>query len=177
MERITDKLKKLLALAERGCGGEAENARRLLENNLRKYGLTLEDICENKTYVRTFKYRSKEERTLIIQVFLSVIGSKSESFLEATYNASRKTIYISLTDLQYAEISSMVDFFKAQFNKERKRFLKDFMAAFVDKHHIYDITPDEREDNEDIDLERLSRIMQMSMGMEDITYRKQISNK
>ena len=38
MERITDKLKKLLALAERGCGGEAENARRLLEEHLRKYG-------------------------------------------------------------------------------------------------------------------------------------------
>lgn len=55
MERITDKLKKLLALAERGCGGEAENARRLLEEHLRKYGMTLEDICENKTSRRTFK--------------------------------------------------------------------------------------------------------------------------
>ena len=52
MERITDKLKKLLALAERGCGGEAENARRLLEEHLRKYGMTLEDICENKTSQR-----------------------------------------------------------------------------------------------------------------------------
>lgn len=69
MERITDKLKKLLALAERGCGGEAENARRLLEEHLRKYGMTLEDICENKTSRRTFKYRNKEERTIIIQVF------------------------------------------------------------------------------------------------------------
>ena len=39
MERITDKLKKLLALAERGCGGESENARRLLEEHLRKYGV------------------------------------------------------------------------------------------------------------------------------------------
>lgn len=55
MERITDKLKKLLALAERGCGGEAENARRLLEEHLRKYGMTLEDICENNISRRTFK--------------------------------------------------------------------------------------------------------------------------
>ena len=75
MERITDKLKKLLALAERGCGGEAENARRLLEEHLRKYGMTLEDICENNISRRTFKYRNKEERTIIIQVFLSVLGS------------------------------------------------------------------------------------------------------
>ena len=58
MERITDKLKKLLALAERGCGGEAENARRLLEEHLRKYGMTLEDICENNISRRTFKYKN-----------------------------------------------------------------------------------------------------------------------
>lgn len=44
MERITDKLRKLLALAERGCGGEAENAKRLLEAQLRRYGMTLEDL-------------------------------------------------------------------------------------------------------------------------------------
>lgn len=44
MERITDKLRKLLALAERGCGGEAENAKRLLEAQLRHYGMTLEDL-------------------------------------------------------------------------------------------------------------------------------------
>ena len=113
MERITDKLKKLLALAERGCGGEAENARRLLEEHLRKYGMTLEDICENNISRRTFKYRNKEERTIIIQVFLSVLGSKSEAFNGSTYSASKKTIYIDLTDLEYAEISDMVAFGKA----------------------------------------------------------------
>lgn len=104
MERITDKLKKLLALAERGCGGEAENARRLLEEHLRKYGMTLEDICENKTSRRTFKYRNKEERTIIIQVFLSVLGSKSEAFKGATYNASKKTIYMITLNLIFITI-------------------------------------------------------------------------
>ena len=70
MERITDKLKKLLALAERGMRwGGRERPASLLEEHLRKYGMTLEDICENKTSRRTFKYRNKEERTIIIQVF------------------------------------------------------------------------------------------------------------
>ena len=49
MERITDKLRKLLALAERGCGGEAENAKRLLEAQLRRYGMTLEDLFGKAT--------------------------------------------------------------------------------------------------------------------------------
>ena len=163
MERITDKLKKLLALAERGCGGEAENARRLLEEHLRKYGMTLEDICENNISRRTFKYRNKEERTIIIQVFLSVLGSKSEAFNGSTYSASKKTIYIDLTDLEYAEISDMVAFFKSQFNK----------------HNIFDCTPndDDKASDKEIDLEELMRILSLSNGMEDVTYRKAISNK
>ena len=87
--------------------------------------MTLEDICENNISRRTFKYRNKEERTIIIQVFLSVLGSKSEAFNGSTYSASKKTIYIDLTDLEYAEISDMVAFFKSQFNKEKKRLMKD----------------------------------------------------
>lgn len=122
MERITDKLKKLLALAERGCGGEAENARRLLEEHLRKYGMTLEDICEN--------------------------------------NISRRT-------------------FKSQFNKEKKRLMKDILHAFVNKHNIFDCTPndDDKASDKEIDLEELMRILSLSNGMEDVTYRKAISNK
>ena len=178
MERITDKLRKLLALAERGCGGEAENARRLLEAQLSKYGLTLEDLCGNKTSRRTFKYRNKEERTIIIQVFVSVLGSKSEAFKAATYNASKKTIYIDLTDLKYAEISDMVAFFKSQFNKEKKRLMKDILHAFVNKHNIFDCTPndDDEASDKEIDFEELMRILSLSNGMEDVTYRQAISN-
>lgn len=141
--------------------------------------MTLEDICENKTSRRTFKYRNKEERTIIIQVFLSVLGSKSEAFKGATYNASKKTIYIDLTDLEYAEISDMVSFFKSQFNKEKKRLMKDILYAFVKKHNIFDCTPndDDEASNKEIDLEELMRILSLSNGMEDVTYRKAISNK
>lgn len=179
MERITDKLRKLLALAERGCGGEAENARRLHEAQLSKYGLTLEDLYENKTSRRIFKYRNKEERQIIVQVFLSVLGSKSEAFKASTYNASKKTIYIDLTDLKYAEISDMVAFFKSQFNKEKKRLMKDILYAFVEKHNIFDCTPndDDKASDKEIDLEELMRILSLSNGMEDVTYRKAISNK
>lgn len=179
MKRITDKLKKLLALAERGCGGEAGNARRLLEEHLRKYGMTLEDICENKVYRRGFKYRNKEERTIIIQVFVSVLGSKSEAFKKSTFNASKKTIYIDLTDLKYAEIADMVAFFKSQFNKEKKRLMKDVLHAFVNKHNIFDCTPndDDKASDREVDFEELMRILSLSNSMEDVTYRKSISNK
>lgn len=40
-ESLKDKLKKLKALAERGCGGEAENAQRLLERLCAANGIDL----------------------------------------------------------------------------------------------------------------------------------------
>ena len=179
MERITDKLKKLLALAERGYGGEAENARRLLEAQLNKYELTLEDLLNEGKKRRILKYRGEEELRLVIQVLASVLGSKNEVFKGSTYNSSKKQIYIELTDLQFAEISDMIAFYKRQFNKEKKRLLKDLFSAFIQKHHLFDCGPIDKPNSEskDIDLEELFRILQLSRSMEDVTYRKAISNK
>lgn len=179
MERITDKLRKLLALAEGGKGGEAVNAKKLLELHLKKYGLTLEDICENTPREREIKYKDEEELRLIIQIIISVIGSRNDSYKKATYNSRKKTIQIDLTDFQFAEISSMVDFFVKQFRKDKKQFYSDFFVAFVQKHKLFDITPDdvEKDSFTEMDFQRLSRIIQMADSMENITYRKQISNK
>ena len=157
MERITDKLRKLLALAERGCGGEAENAKRLLEAQLRRYGMTLEDLLNEGKKKRAFKYRNNEEMKIIIHVD------------------------IELTDLQYAEISDMVDFYKRQFNKEKKRLMSEMFSAFINKHNLYDCDPSDemkqRAEEQEFDRERLWRILTLSAGMEDIHYRKSISNQ
>jgi len=168
MDRIIDKLKKLLALAERGEQGEAENARRLLEAELRKHGLTFDDIREENKRTRMFKYNSNEERTLLIQVLVNYLGSKSDAFNKSTYNKYKKQVYI--------DISNMYDFFKAQFRKERKRLLQDMIKAFVQKHRIFDSTPQEcQEDDREIDWEELQRIFALSSTMEDVTFRKQLT--
>ena len=107
MDRIIDKLKKLLALAERGEQGEADNARRLLEAELRRHGLTLEDICDDSKKTRIFKYNSNEERTLLIQVLVNYLGSKSDAFCDSTYNKYQKEVYIALSDIEYIDVSNM----------------------------------------------------------------------
>ena len=53
--------------------------------------------------------------------------------------------------------------------------MKDILHAFVNKHNIFDCTPND--DDKEIDLEELMRILSLSNGMEDVTYRKAISNK
>lgn len=176
MDRIIDKLKKLLALAERGERGEADNARRLLKAELQRHRLTLEDICADSKRTRMFKYNSNEERTLLIQVLVNYLGSKSEAFGESTYDKCRKQVYVNLSDMEYIDISNMYDFFKSQFRKERKRLLQDMIKAFVQKHRIFDSTPQERpDDDRGIDWEELKRIFALSSAMEDVTFRKQLT--
>lgn len=176
MDRIIDRLKKLLALAERGEQGEADNARRMLEAELRRHGLTLDDIRSERKSTRVLKYCSNEELQLIIQIILNYSGSTSEAFKEARYNARKREIYIELSDMEYVDISNMCDFFKAQYRKERKRLLHDMIMAFVQKHSLYDSTPQERPDNDrEFDWDKLMRILAISSTMEDVTFRKQIS--
>lgn len=43
-ESLKAKLRKLAALAERGVGGEAENARRLMEQICREHGVSIDEI-------------------------------------------------------------------------------------------------------------------------------------
>lgn len=176
MDRIIDRLKKLLALAERGEQGEADNARRMLEAELRRHGLTLDDIRSERKSIRVLKYCSNEGLQLIIQIILNYSGSTSEAFKEARYNARKREIYIELSDMEYVDISNMCDFFKAQYRKERKRLLHDMIMAFVQKHSLYDSTPQERPDNDrEFDWDKLMRILAISSTMEDVTFRKQIS--
>lgn len=176
MDKIIDRLKKLLSLAERGYQGEAENARRILEAELLKHGLTIEDICSENKKERIFKYNSNEERSLLIQVFVNYLGSKNEVFHKSWYSAKSKMVGINLTDLEYIDILNMYEFHKTHFRKERKRLLEDMIAAYVQKHRIYDSTPsDTGRENEDIDWDRLKRVLALSASMEDVSYRKSIT--
>lgn len=61
-ESLKDKLKKLKALAERGCGGEAENAQRLLERLCAANGIDL-------------GYLTMKKRKAVIRSMSGVIGS------------------------------------------------------------------------------------------------------
>ncbi len=75
--KLERRLKKLLALAERGVGGEKENAQRMLDKLLELEGLTLDDICEDVKTDVWFRYKpGPHNKQLLIQTLRSVIGSK-----------------------------------------------------------------------------------------------------
>lgn len=169
--KIIDKLKKLLALSERGIDGEAIAARRALESMLQKYGLTIDDIASYVCKERVFPYKDADERTLFCQILISVCGRDCEAFKKATCNTKRKRLYVNLTDLQYIDVFNMYEFHKAHFRKEKKRLLRDCMSAYVNKHDIFDPNAEPTEIN-DADWDRIIRIMKLADGMEDVSYRK-----
>lgn len=91
MDKVIDKLKKLLALAERGERGEAYNARKILERELSLHGLTIEDLRSENVKERVFAYKTKDEATLFYQILSAVCGEKSEAIKDARYNSRKKT--------------------------------------------------------------------------------------
>ena len=104
-ESLKAKLRKLAALAERGVGGEAENARRLMEQFCREHGVSIDEILnvEERKQYRFEIGRHKIDMKIFMQCYSRVIGEKSMSY----YRESRSAISVEMTAYQYAEISSL----------------------------------------------------------------------
>lgn len=63
-ESIRSKVMKLQALAERGEKGEAINARRLLDQLLAKYGVSLEEIVEAQEEKQPYTFNVKDMKRM-----------------------------------------------------------------------------------------------------------------
>ena len=67
-------LKKIRALAERGVGGEAENAEKLLARMMKKYGISEAELDEETRVRHDFTYHGGEEKKILRQVVYKVTG-------------------------------------------------------------------------------------------------------
>lgn len=72
-QEVLLKVKKIKALAERGIGGEKEAARKLLAALCAKYGISEEEISEEKKYTYSFHVRTSVLK-LFLQVYSSMFG-------------------------------------------------------------------------------------------------------
>lgn len=170
-ESIKNKLKKLLALAERGVQGEAENARRLLEKLCKEYGVSMEELLdENQAKFYRFDIgRNAIYKDLFTQCYCKVAQKVSMSF----HQESRSQISVKMTALQYAELVSLFEWHKANFNKDLEDMKQNILLAYCRKHHLYsDVKPEiDRELTAD-ERERLIKIMFMQESLNDNQYHK-----
>lgn len=172
-ESIKNKLKKLLALAERGVQGEAENARRLLEKLCKEYGVSMEELLdENQMKFYRFDIgRNAIYKDLFTQCYCKVAQKCSMSF----HQESRSQISVEMTALQYAELVSLFEWHKSNFNKDLEDMKQNILLAYCRKHHLYsDVKPDNDNDRELTadERERLIKIMFMQESLNDNQYHK-----
>ena len=146
-ETIIEKLKKLLALADKGIDGEAAAAKAQLDKLLAKYGITLEEITNEATQRYEFVIHNSREKRLFFAVYFHIVPSKTIEYYKSELGGGWcKFCGIALTRLQYIDISRLFVLYCDALEKERKalqrktRLLTD---AFIQANEIFSARQDE----------------------------------
>lgn len=170
-ESLKDKLKKLKALAERGCGGEAENAQRLLERLCAANGIDLGQLNDEEKKSRyTFNIgRNSLFKTLFAQCYCKVTNSSTMRYIPET----RSEISLELTQVDYAELKGLYEWHKANFEKELEDIKKSVLHAYCSKHYLFPENPSVKPKDKPLteeDWEMLRKAMKMEGLLNDKTY-------
>lgn len=132
-EELKSKLKKIQVLAQRGVGGEAESAKKKLEQLLRNNGLTEKDLDSEKVNYYLFSYSGAPYRyKLLSQIIYKVMGN-NEGFHVYKSRYTRNKLGIYCTPAQKIEIDLDYEFYSNLFDEE----IDIFLSAFIDKQHIF----------------------------------------
>ena len=171
--KIESRLRKLLSLAERGVGGEKDNASRMLTLLLRKHGLDISDILEDKVETCWFKYKGNIEKRLLSQIFCAVANDADRW----TSRKKRETLGIDVTNQQMLEIRLMFACYKKSLNDD----IEILFSAFIHKNDIFspkeNIEPESQEPRTPEEKARIFKISQMMNNMDKTTVLKAIESK
>lgn len=155
-------LKKIRAIAERGVGGEAENAEEILRRLMEKYGVSEDELDEAERRRHDFEYHGKEQETLLRQVVYKVTGGYAYNLV---YRASGRRVKTRLgadcTAAEKVEIEFLFDFYTRLWERERAAFL----SAFIQKHRIFAIRDDI--EPQEVSREELLKMQALMLGMSD----------
>jgi hypothetical protein len=155
-ESVRSRLLKIQALAERGVGGEAEAAKRMLEDLCEEHGISVEDLTSLEVKFFAFTAKSPYHKKLLQQVCFHVLQAKSITVVE---DSSKPTVHVKMTALEHLDVESCYAFYRAAWNGA----LEEFFLAFVHKHNIFG--PPRDEPPSPIDQERLLRLMKAMQGI------------
>ena len=130
-ENIKDKLSKILTLAQRGVGGEKKSAQLTLDRLMKKYNVTEDELRDDVKSEYIFKYRTKNEYLLLIQIVYMV----EDGTFGRSFKYKNKRISFELTKVQFIEVSCFYSSYKEALKKE----LALVFQAFIQKNSIFPI--------------------------------------
>ena len=176
------KIRKLQALAERGVGGEATNAKILLSALCEKYDIDESKLDEEEKQWYEFEMRTSVQK-LFLQLYVSVYGT-TERYLkevELWKRGRKKIVKCKFTRAEYIEFSQMWEWHRKNYLAERKRMRELFQIAYYDKFKMYaSETCDEYEaqrskkKDSDLTMEDILAINMMAAACKNKSFYKQI---
>lgn len=176
------KIRKLQALAERGVGGEATNAKILLSALCEKYGIDESKLDEEEKQWYEFEMRTSVQK-LFLQLYVSIYGT-TERYLqevELWKRGRKKIVKCKFTRAEYIEFSQLWEWHRKNYLAERKRMRDLFKIAYFNKFKMYaSETCDEYEaqrskkKDDDFTFEDLMAINMMAAACKNKSFYKQI---
>lgn len=162
------RIDKLLTLAKEGVGGERENAETLLDELLKRHGLTRGDLERADEPVRLYEFSvaNKLDRELLFQIAFSVLAVNT-----CTSRGKRSKVSIEMTAAQHAEVSLAFDIYRAQWRVETNRL----MHAFIIKHELFGPRNQGSQPRKPLDHDHLSSTMSFAQGLTDVAVRCRIA--
>lgn len=174
MDKIKELLKKLKALAEKGVGGEAVNAQKLLDKKLKEHNLKLEDLFGD---VLTYYYFSAKGSN--VQLLYQIV--KTVNYDRKLWSVPAKKVkelgingnqIVECTAIEFVEIDQKYSVYKRLYKSE----LDVFFTAFLNANDLL-IRPPKPKDVSDLspkELEEYLRMQKMSKNIKSETFRKQL---
>jgi len=167
-------LLKIKQLADSGVGGEKVNAQKMLEELMKKYNISEDELCEET--IKEFQIKLPKGfkvHELAVQVFYSVVGCRNDKKFFSGYTERNKR-FVFCTPAEFMEFEAKYKFYQHYLEKESNRFYK----AFVQANHIFPNPGQEREVEETKTMPELTEedieMLKLAGRLEKHDYLKQI---
>ncbi|WP_172202183.1 hypothetical protein [Campylobacter sp. RM16188] len=171
-EKLKAKLLKLQALAEQGIGGEATNAKNILEKILKKHNIDINSFLDDtKTKKYFFGYKTEFEKRLLFRIFMKIKSLFVED--DFKYFQRGKKIGFELSEYEFIEFEIL----KEGYFNAWKKTLKNMETAFVWKHHLAiesNMKSDDKTPLTEEERAELFLIGQMSMGVSEAKFKRNL---
>jgi len=144
------------------------NAQAILEATMRKHGIVMADIMDERPETHTFKWHGVFGKKLLVQIIGTVCGDQTEIF------DSHKSRYALIADVTPAQ-SVEVELLWTAHSQQLKKEIDVLFLAYVHKQRLFprDSKPNDAELTPE-DEERLKRMSLMMLGMETLRVRRQL---
>lgn len=125
-EKIKRRMRKLLALAERGVGGEKDNANRMLKKLMLKHDITADSLISENKKRHWFKHGTYPQKRLLVAIICSVCDTQE------CLKRGRFTLGIDCTEYQRAQIELQWSVYKSALKEQ----IQAMVTAFIWKNEI-----------------------------------------